>query len=194
MAGATETTRPPKLGKVHRDGHRLRDPSSMHEQARLFASFRPGQEGGALVRRRRRGLGTADDPAGLRPRPVLAVADVRVHRGGQCHRRRRGLQRAAAGNPAPLHGARFYLIGDGRARACRDGGQLREMGPGDSFGEIALLRRIPRTATVTAITRLEVRILAREEFLAAVTGNPESVQSADEVVSTRLLAAAGRVH
>jgi MFS family permease len=83
-------------------------------------------------------------------------------------------------------GERFYLIAHGRARACRDGGQLREMGPGDSFGEIALLRRIPRTATVTAITRLEVRMLAREEFLAAVTGNPESVQSADEVVSTRL--------
>jgi CRP-like cAMP-binding protein len=60
------------------------------------------------------------------------------------------------------------------------------MGPGDSFGEIALLRRIPRTATVTAITRLEVRSLGCEEFLAAVTGNPESVQSADEVVSTRL--------
>jgi MFS family permease len=83
-------------------------------------------------------------------------------------------------------GDRFYLIADGRARACRDGGQLGEMGPGDSFGEIALLRRIPRTATVTAITRLEVRSLAREEFLAAVTGNPESAQSADEVVSTRL--------
>jgi MFS family permease len=83
-------------------------------------------------------------------------------------------------------GDRFYLIADGWARACKDGGQLREMGPGDSFGEIALLRRIPRTATVTAITRLEVRSLAREEFLAAVTGNPESVQSADEVVSTRL--------
>ena len=46
------------------------------------------------------------------------------------------------------------------------------MGAGESFGEIALLRRIPRTATVTAMSRLEVRTLAREEFLAAVTGNP----------------------
>ena len=49
-----------------------------------------------------------------------------------------------------------------------------KMGPGESFGEIALLRRIPRTASVIAITRLEVRILARDEFLAAVTCNPES--------------------
>jgi CRP-like cAMP-binding protein len=57
------------------------------------------------------------------------------------------------------------------------------MGAGESFGEIALLRRIPRTATVTALSRLEVRTLAREEFLAAVTGNPESVERAEEVVS-----------
>jgi MFS family permease len=83
-------------------------------------------------------------------------------------------------------GERFYIIAEGRARASRDGDQLREMGAGESFGEIALLRRIPRTATVTAVSRLEVRTLAREEFLAAVTGSPESVESAEEVVSTRL--------
>jgi hypothetical protein len=83
-------------------------------------------------------------------------------------------------------GERFYIIAEGRARVSSGGEQLREMGPGDSFGEIALLRRIPRTATVTAISRLETRILAREEFLAAVTGNPESVERAEEVVSTRL--------
>jgi Cyclic nucleotide-binding domain len=83
-------------------------------------------------------------------------------------------------------GERFYIIAEGRARASRDGDQMREMGAGESFGEIALLRRIPRTATVTAVSRLEVRTLAREEFLAAVTGSPESVESAEEVVSTRL--------
>ena len=62
------------------------------------------------------------------------------------------------------------------------------MGAGDSFGEIALLRRIPRTATVTALSRVQARILAREEFLAAVIGNPQSVENAEEVVSTRLQA------
>ena len=85
-------------------------------------------------------------------------------------------------------GERFYIIAAGRTRASKDGKQLREMGAGESFGEIALLRRIPRTATVTATSRVEVRTLAREEFLAAVTGNPESVESAQEVVSTRLQA------
>jgi MFS family permease len=85
-------------------------------------------------------------------------------------------------------GDRFYIIAEGRARAAKDGEQLREMGAGESFGEIALLRRIPRTATVTALSRLEARTLDREEFLAAVTGNPESVEGAEEVVSTRLQA------
>jgi len=85
-------------------------------------------------------------------------------------------------------GERFYIIAAGRARASKDGEQLREMGAGESFGEIALLRRVPRTATVTAISHLEARTLAREEFLAAVTGNPESVERAEEVVSTRLQA------
>jgi hypothetical protein len=85
-------------------------------------------------------------------------------------------------------GDRFYLIAAGRARAAKEGKQLREMGEGESFGEIALLRRIPRTATVTALSHLEAKILAREEFLAAVTGSPESVENAEEVVSTRLQA------
>jgi MFS family permease len=85
-------------------------------------------------------------------------------------------------------GERFYMIAEGRTRATKDGRQLREMSTGESFGEIALLRRIPRTATVTAVSRVEVRFLVREEFLAAVTGNPESVESAEEVVSTRLKA------
>jgi cyclic nucleotide-binding protein len=83
-------------------------------------------------------------------------------------------------------GERFYMISEGRARVGKDGRHLREMGPGDSFGEIALLRRIPRTATVTAMSRLRARTLGREEFLAAVIGNAESVESADEVVSARL--------
>jgi MFS family permease len=83
-------------------------------------------------------------------------------------------------------GERFYIIAAGRTRAARDGRQLREMSTGDSFGEIALLRRMPRTATVTAVSRVEVRFLVREEFLAAVTGTPESVEGAEEVVSTRL--------
>ncbi|HZZ53247.1 MAG TPA: cyclic nucleotide-binding domain-containing protein, partial [Trebonia sp.] len=86
-------------------------------------------------------------------------------------------------------GESFFIIADGQAEVSQEGMELRQLGPGDSFGEIALLRRIPRTATVIAVTRLEVRMLGRDEFLAAVTGNPESAQTAEELVSTRLQAA-----
>jgi len=83
---------------------------------------------------------------------------------------------------------RFYMIADGRARVSKDGKQLRQMGTGESFGEIALLRQVPRTATVTAVSRLQARTLAREEFLAAVTGNAASSEGADDVISARLQA------
>jgi MFS family permease len=85
-------------------------------------------------------------------------------------------------------GERFYMIADGQARVGKDGQQLRQMGAGESFGEIALLRQVPRTATVTAVSRLQARTLSREEFLAAVTGNAASAEDADQVVSARLRA------
>jgi MFS family permease len=85
-------------------------------------------------------------------------------------------------------GERFYMIADGRARVCKDGKELRQMETGESFGEIALLRQVPRTATVLAMSRLQARTLTRAEFLAAVTGNAASAEGADEVVSARLQA------
>src|SRR6516225_2313261 len=80
------------------------------------------------------------------------------------------------------------MIADRRARVCKDGKELRRMGAGESFGEIALLRQVPRTATVIAMNRLEAKTLTREEFLAAVTRNPGSAEGANQVVSSRLQA------
>jgi hypothetical protein len=88
------------------------------------------------------------------------------------------------GQPGEL----FYMIAEGRARVCKDGRELRQLATGESFGEIALLRHVPRTASVIAISRLQARTLTREEFLAAVTGNASSAQGADEVVASRLQA------
>ncbi len=69
-------------------------------------------------------------------------------------------------------GDRFYVIERGRMHVTRDGAELATLGSGDFFGEIALLRDVPRTATVVATEPVSLRALDREHFLAAVTGSP----------------------
>ncbi len=66
------------------------------------------------------------------------------------------------------------------------GAALRQEGPGDFFGEIGLLRDVPRTATVTAVEDTVLLVLAREDFLSAVTGQGDAFRAADDVVSYRL--------
>jgi hypothetical protein len=87
-------------------------------------------------------------------------------------------------------GDRFYVIVSGRAAVDIDGAQSAELGPGDFFGEIALLRDVPRTATVRAVEELRLYAIERDEFLAAVTGHAPSLEAAHSVVTARLPAAA----
>ena len=76
-------------------------------------------------------------------------------------------------------GARFYVIASGRARVDIDGTEIRELGPGDWFGEIALLRDVPRTASVTALTAVILWGLDRESFLPSVAATSSAVEMAD---------------
>jgi MFS family permease len=83
-------------------------------------------------------------------------------------------------------GDRFYVVETGRFEVTVDGARVGELGPGDFFGEIALLRDVPRTAAVKALADGRLLALGREDFLAAVTGHPPSVRAADAVVGARL--------
>ena len=83
-------------------------------------------------------------------------------------------------------GDRFYLIGSGEVDVSSGGSPVATLGPGEYFGEIALLRDVPRTATVRANSELHLYALERDEFLSTVTGHPESAEAADAVVASRL--------
>jgi CRP-like cAMP-binding protein len=68
--------------------------------------------------------------------------------------------------------------------------ELGELDDGDFFGEIALLRDIPRTSTVTALDEVEVRVLDRRHFLEAAVGHAAGREAGEAVVAERLAALA----
>jgi MFS family permease len=79
-------------------------------------------------------------------------------------------------------GDRFYLVAEGLLDVDVAGTLAR----GDGFGEIALLRDVPRSATVVAHTSARLYALDRDDFLTVVTGHAESAEAADTVVASRL--------
>jgi MFS family permease len=83
-------------------------------------------------------------------------------------------------------GHRWYAIADGRFEVVRGAEHLAELGRGQAFGEIALLRDVPRTATVTALTDSALYVLEKDDFLEAVTGHPRVTEEADRVVERHL--------
>ena len=80
------------------------------------------------------------------------------------------------------HGDRFYVIESGHVRVSKAGQPVADIGTGDSFGEIALLRDVPRTATVEAVTDVVARAIERHHFLPAVTGHADASEQAELVV------------
>jgi MFS family permease len=91
-------------------------------------------------------------------------------------------------------GDRFYIVESGRAEVVLDGHVVETLARGSCFGEIALLRDQPRSATVraSADATLRVSVLQRNMYLTAVTGYPASAVAGEEVVTARLSADAER--
>jgi predicted MFS family arabinose efflux permease len=85
-------------------------------------------------------------------------------------------------------GDRFYVIASGSVEIIKDGEVVAEQGPGEAFGEIALLRDVPRTATVRALEPTHLVALDREPFLTSVTGHADSHDAAQDVASGYLKA------
>ena len=69
-------------------------------------------------------------------------------------------------------GFEFFVVVDGKAEVSRKGKAVGQVGPGDFFGELALLDNAPRDATITALTPMEVIVLTRAEFNAALAEAP----------------------
>jgi MFS family permease len=85
-------------------------------------------------------------------------------------------------------GDAYYAIAAGQFDVSQDGHFLRRSGRGEGVGEIALLRAVPRTATVTACTDATVYKLAREPFLTAVLGHAATQRHAYSIADERLAA------
>jgi CRP-like cAMP-binding protein len=83
-------------------------------------------------------------------------------------------------------GDEFFVIIDGTVRIERDGQHLRDLGPGDFFGELALLGKVGRTATATCVTACRLLVVGHREFHELLTRFPTIQGAVLESVAKRI--------
>jgi len=82
--------------------------------------------------------------------------------------------------------AAFFVIESGEAEAVADGQTLRQMGPGDWFGEVGIVQKTPRTATVSAVTALTVIAMTGFEFRRLEAEHPDIAATITRTMQERL--------
>jgi CRP-like cAMP-binding protein len=119
------------------------------------------------------------------PLPIATVENVA---------RRLAEVRASAGEVVVREGDpgdRFYVVAEGWTDVSCGERTVAERGPGEFFGEIALLRDVPRTATVTARGDVLLYALERDSFLSALGAHPRSDDAVRRIADSRLATVVG---
>jgi len=80
----------------------------------------------------------------------------------------------------------YYAVAEGELAISRHGRLLQTVSRGDGFGEIALIRDVPRQATVTAVTDASLYTLDRELFVQAVTGHVTAISAVGTIITGHL--------
>ncbi len=118
--------------------------------------------------------------------PIFAPLDLatleRLARGLEPRQAAPGEVIIRQGDPGDV----YYIIRSGEFEVTVDEQPVRALTAGEGFGEIALLRDVPRTSTVVATSAALLSVLDRSQFLDAVAGNPSSRDAADVLIDTRL--------
>jgi len=83
-------------------------------------------------------------------------------------------------------GREFFVLLEGEAEVTKGGRRINTMRAGDFFGEIALVSRMPRTASVTASTDVRVLVITEREFAALLKNSPAISRSVAEALAERM--------
>ncbi|MGO9558676.1 MAG: cyclic nucleotide-binding domain-containing protein [Acidimicrobiales bacterium] len=89
-------------------------------------------------------------------------------------------------------GLTFYFIVSGQATVIRNGRKAADLGPGNYFGELALLDRLPRSATVKAATDMELLAIDQKDFNKILKDSPSTVRKLLVATASRLRSADGK--
>jgi len=83
-------------------------------------------------------------------------------------------------------GQEFFIIVDGKATVSRNGRKVATLSAGDHFGELALLDRRPRSASVTSTTHLDVLVMSQRQFNGLLESVPTIARKLLSALATRL--------